>query len=148
MGRYSYTLEHVPDNLKEMCDKVVGDDPSSLQYVPNHFKTQKMCKKVVEKNSWYLGHVPDQYKTEEMCNKPVCTDTYKLKLIPDDHFKILVKQEIEMWNGIMCYRLCMFFVPDCFFFFVSDTRDVQQVSVHKSIQARICTRLFKDRRGV
>ena len=72
--------------------------------------------RVVEKNPWYLGYVPDQYKTEEMCNKAVaCIPPYKLGLVPGDYFKALMKQRIEMCNGITCYRLCMmFFVPDCF----------------------------------
>ena len=48
-----------------------------------------------------------------MCNKAVCIPPYKLKLMPDDHFKNLMKQEIETWDGITCYRLCMMlFVPD------------------------------------
>ena len=75
---------------------------------------KKMCERVVQKNLWYLGHVLDQYKTEEMCNKAIaCIAPYKLGLVPDDYFKTLVKQRIEMCNGITCYRLCMmFFVPD------------------------------------
>ena len=48
-----------------------------------------------------------------MCNKAVCILPCNQKPIPDDHFKNLMKQEIETWDGITCYRLCMmFFIPD------------------------------------
>ena len=51
-----------------------------------------------------------------MCNEAVaCILPYKLGLVPDDYFKALMKQRIEISNGITYYRLCMmFFVPDCF----------------------------------
>ena len=48
-----------------------------------------------------------------MCKKAVCISSYKLKLIPYNHYKSLLKQEIETCDGITCYNLCMMnFVPD------------------------------------
>ena len=86
--------------------------------------------------SYQLGHVLDHFKTEAMCNKAVHKPPYNLKPIPDDCFKNLMKQEIETWDGITCYRLCMmFFVPN-----FKDTRDVYQGGVHRPIQHRIYSR--------
>ena len=57
-----------------------------------------------------LEFAPDFFKTEELCNKAVVfIPPYKLELAPYDYFKTLMKQRIEMCNGITCYGLCLMF---------------------------------------
>ena len=31
-----------------MCDKIISDDPFSLRYVPDQYKTQQMCDEAVD----------------------------------------------------------------------------------------------------
>ena len=102
-------VEAYPDNLKmqEMCERAVEKSPWQQKDIPYHFRTEKMCGRVVEENPWYLGHVPDQYNAEEMCNKAVVCIT-PLGLVPGDYFKAIIKQRIEMRNGITYYWLCIF----------------------------------------
>ena len=45
-----------------MCKRAVKDDPKTLQYVPDHLKTQEMCDKTVGIDPWSLYDVPDHLK--------------------------------------------------------------------------------------
>ena len=49
-----------------MCKKAVEDEPETLEYVPDCFKTQGMCIKTLEENPWILRYVPDHLKTQEV----------------------------------------------------------------------------------
>ena len=49
-----------------MCEKAVEDEPETLEYVPNHFKTQGMCEKAVENEPYSLKFVSDLFKTKEI----------------------------------------------------------------------------------
>ena len=31
-----------------MCDRIISDDPFSIKYVPDQYKSQKMCDKAVD----------------------------------------------------------------------------------------------------
>ena len=105
----------VPGYFKtqDMCNEAVRINPLSLAFAPDYFKTEEMCKRIVKKNPCYLVHVPDKYKTEETCMEAVCIPPYELKPITDDFFKDLMKQGIDVCDGMTCYRVCMMFlVPD------------------------------------
>ena len=54
-----------------MCNKAVEFDPSSLQFVPDIFKTQDMCDKALEADPWSFEYAPDHFKTQDMCEKEV-----------------------------------------------------------------------------
>ena len=45
-----------------MCEKSILEDPGTLQFFPNEYKTQEMCKRAVERISWMLQFLPDEYK--------------------------------------------------------------------------------------
>ena len=42
---------------KTLCKKAVEDEPETLEYVPDHFKTQEMCIKALEENPWTPWYV-------------------------------------------------------------------------------------------
>ena len=46
-----------------MCIKAVENEPETLEFVPDHFKTQEMCERVVENVPGVLEFVPDHLKT-------------------------------------------------------------------------------------
>ena len=50
----------------EMRERFLGENPWSLMYVPDHFKTTKMCKRVVEGDPYMLKFVSDHINTKEM----------------------------------------------------------------------------------
>ena len=58
----------IPDHFKtqEMCNKVVEEDPCSLEHIPDYFRTQDMCNKTLEEDPCSLEHVPDHLKTQDM----------------------------------------------------------------------------------
>ena len=46
-----------------MCEKAVEDEPETLEYVPDHLKTEEICKEAVRREPYALGYVPDHLKT-------------------------------------------------------------------------------------
>ena len=48
-----------------MCGKAVEDNPWSLAYVPDHFKTKRMCEGAIEDDLNTLEFVPDWFVTRE-----------------------------------------------------------------------------------
>ena len=67
-------LEYVPW-IQEICNKVVHMEPRCLEFVPNHFKTQRMCNEAIEVDPYTLRHVPDHLKTQRMCERGVENDS-------------------------------------------------------------------------
>ena len=61
---------------------VVHNDPWTLWYVTNQYKTQEMCEKAFEEDLGLLWPVPDQYKTQKMCDKVVEEDLCLLEYVP------------------------------------------------------------------
>ena len=51
-----------------MCERAVEDDPNTLEFVPDRFKTQKMCNEAVYREPYTLRYVHDHLKTQEMYN--------------------------------------------------------------------------------
>ena len=51
-----------------MYDKTVDTHPSTIQLVPNFYKTQEMCYKAVRRCFFVFDSISDQYKTHEICD--------------------------------------------------------------------------------
>ena len=51
--------------MEEVCKKVVEKIPSSLQYVPDHLKTQGMSDDAVRRRLWLLKYVSDWVFTKQ-----------------------------------------------------------------------------------
>ena len=49
-----------------MCIKAVDNEPSTIKYVCDWYKTQEIYIKAVNTCSFVLNSVPDQYQTQEM----------------------------------------------------------------------------------
>ena len=67
-----------------MCEKVNSKNPRTLQFISNHYKTQKMCEKTTD----YYPHplyVPDRYITQEMSKKIVSKKLFILKYFLDKY---------------------------------------------------------------
>ena len=48
-----------------MRERVVKDEPETLEFVPDHFKAQEMCDKEVEEDPCVLGFVSDWFATHQ-----------------------------------------------------------------------------------
>ena len=55
------TLEYVPDHFKteKMCERAVKDEPETPEFVLDHFKIRKMYDKTVKDDLSSLQYVPD-----------------------------------------------------------------------------------------
>ena len=49
-----------------MRERAVLDEPGTLEYCLDMYKTQEMCERVFE-HSWTLEYVSDQNKTKKRC---------------------------------------------------------------------------------
>ena len=54
-----------------MCNKADDNYPHPLEYVPEHYKTQKMCDKAVSTYPSTIKFVPECFMTQEMCDKAI-----------------------------------------------------------------------------
>ena len=48
-----------------MFEKFVEDEPETLEFIPDHFKTQEMCERAVEDDPYSLQYVPDWFVTQQ-----------------------------------------------------------------------------------
>ena len=48
-----------------MCEKAVEDEPETLRYIQDHFKTAEICKKAVRREPYSLAYVPDHFKAQK-----------------------------------------------------------------------------------
>ena len=48
------------------CDRIISNNPFSLRYIPNQYKTKQMCNKAVDDCLAALKFVPDWFVTNEM----------------------------------------------------------------------------------
>ena len=64
MKKLPYLLRYVLDRCKtqKMCDKAFDNYPSTIQYVPEYYKTHEMFK-AVHRCFFVFDSIPDQYKT-------------------------------------------------------------------------------------
>ena len=77
-----------------MHEKTVEDEPETLEYVPNHFKTQGICERAVENEPYSLKCVPDHFKMQEICNKTVRDNPYSLQYVPN---WFVTREGVAMW---------------------------------------------------
>ena len=84
-----YSLEFVPDHFKteEMCKEAVNNKAYMLRYVPDHLKTQEMCEKVMNVRPAALFFITNCFKTQKTCDKAFEEDPSSLMYVPD-HFKM------------------------------------------------------------
>ena len=68
--------------MQEMCDEAVNMEPRSLEFVPDHLKTEEMCNKAVRREPYTLRHVPDHFKAQEMCDEVMRIRPAAFFLIP------------------------------------------------------------------
>ena len=47
-----------------MCEPI-EDEPETLEFVPDHFKTQEICDEAVKEDSWELEFVLDWFVTHQ-----------------------------------------------------------------------------------
>ena len=45
-----------------MCDKGVSTHSSTIQFIPECYKTQELCYKVISDDPFSIRYAPDQYK--------------------------------------------------------------------------------------
>ena len=48
-----------------MCERAIKDKSETLEFIPDHFKTQNMCDKAVEEGPCALEFVPDWFVTHQ-----------------------------------------------------------------------------------
>ena len=66
-----------------MCDKVVYNFPSAMQFIPECYKTLEICSKAVFEDLFMLKYCLDRNNTQEMCDKAADDFQPKLKFVPD-----------------------------------------------------------------
>ena len=48
-----------------MCKRAIEKEPETLEYVPDHLKTQETCERKVEEEPYTV--VPDYFKMKKIC---------------------------------------------------------------------------------
>ena len=66
-----------------MCEKAVNIYDSTIQFVPDCYKTQKMCDKVICEDHFMIVNDPDRYKTQGRSDKVVDDCLAALRFITD-----------------------------------------------------------------
>ena len=58
----------IPKDFKQICDKDVDTHPSTIQFIPECYKTQEMCylKQLID--FFVFDSIPGQYKIQEICD--------------------------------------------------------------------------------
>ena len=41
-----------------MCERAAEDEPDTLEFIPDHLKTQDMCGEAVNIGPWLFGYFP------------------------------------------------------------------------------------------
>ena len=54
-----------------MCDEAVNIYHSTIQFIPDCYKTREMCDKEVNKCFLAFVYIFDQYKTQEICDRAI-----------------------------------------------------------------------------
>ena len=47
-----------------MCERVVEDEPETIEFVPDNLKSKTMCKRAVEEFPRGLENIPDPFKAQ------------------------------------------------------------------------------------
>ena len=85
VGKNPYTLDYVPDHFitQKMCNEAMCKYPAIFFIVPDRFKTQEIYIKAVEVDPWQLDDVPDHFKAQGMCNRAAKDSFFSLLYVPD-----------------------------------------------------------------
>ena len=68
-----------------MCDKVVNTHFSTIQFVPECYKTQEICHKAFSKGFHSFFYIPERYKTQEMCDRIIPEDSFSIRYVPNQY---------------------------------------------------------------
>ena len=79
-----------------MCNEAMRIEPYSLEFVPDHLKTQEMCDKAVEIDPFILWYIPDNLKTQGMCIRAVERGLTLLEYVPD---WFGARGQIDLWHN-------------------------------------------------
>ena len=66
-----------------MCNKAVSSHPSTIQFVPDRFKTHEMCDKGLDSCLFAFDSAADWYITQEFWDKVTFEVPFMLKYCPD-----------------------------------------------------------------
>ena len=97
-----------------MCDKAVNTYNSTIQFVPDCYRTQEMCDRALFEDLFTLLPCPDRYKTQKMCDEAIDDYLVALKFILDCFFT----------NKIIKKLLTGLYTDDHIFYFNEDSSDV------------------------
>ena len=65
-----FAFFYIPDwykiRVKKLCDRIVSDDPFSLRYVPDQYKTQQVFDETVDDFLPTLNFAPNCFVTSKM----------------------------------------------------------------------------------
>ena len=68
-----------------MCDKIVNTHSSTIEFVPECFKTQKMCDKAFNKCFLVFFIFLIDIKNQEMCDRTISDDLFSIKYVLDQY---------------------------------------------------------------
>ena len=68
-----------------MCDKAFNTHSSTIQVVPNCFKTQEMCDEAFNKSFLAFIDILDRHKTQKMCNAFISEDLFSIYYVLDPY---------------------------------------------------------------
>ena len=85
INTHSSTIQFVPESYKtqEMCDKTFNKSFFAFTYILDRYKTQDMCEPVVSEDPFSVRYIPGQYKTQKICDEAVDDCLAALKFVPD-----------------------------------------------------------------
>ena len=66
-----------------MCDEVADYYPSTIQFVPECYKSQEMFNKFVNTCFFLSDSVPERYKAQKLCDESADDCLTALKFVPD-----------------------------------------------------------------
>ena len=91
-----------------MCDKATDLYLSTIQFIPECYKTQEMCNKVAHTCFFLFYFFHDPFKTHKICDEAVDDCLVALKFIPDRfdaskmlekfHYSLLVNDDILLFD--------------------------------------------------
>ena len=98
VNNHSSTIQFVPESYKtqEVCDKAFNNCFIAFTYISDRYKTQEICEAVIYENHFSIEYVPGQYETQEMCDEAVNDCLTALKFIPDWFF---IRKMLEKLNN-------------------------------------------------
>ena len=112
-GKSPLRFIKMPDHFKtkDLCEKVVRENPEVFLYIPLEFRSQEMCEYVVMEGGghWMFPDITDEFKNQKICIYAVREDPDMFEFVPD-RFK-----SQSMCNNVIFKNLLLIkYVPDWF----------------------------------